>query len=298
MDRLTSMTVFRAVVEEEGFARAARRLGLSNAAVSKHVAALEEALGVRLLQRTTRRSRLTSSGQAYYERCCRILDDLLDLERDVRSEGEVPRGTLRVSAPMSFGLTRLAPLLPGLLAEHPELRLEVSFTDRMVDLIEEGFDVALRITTHLADSSLIAARIAGFRRIVCASPGYLARAGTPGTPAELGEHACLVYTRSAEPRVWTFEDVEGERHRVEVSGPFDLDSSIAMREPLLAGTAIALVPSFVVGEELASGRLVEILSGFSAPPVTLWALHAQSRHLSPKVRALVGHLRGQVQGDG
>jgi DNA-binding transcriptional LysR family regulator len=295
-DRITSMTVFRAVAEQGGFARAARRLRLSNAAVSKHVAALEAALGVRLLQRTTRAVSLTAVGRAYLDRSARLLDELAALDAGVRAEHEEPRGPIRVSAPNSWGLIALAPALPALFARHPGLEVELSFTDRFVDLIEEGYDVALRAAIQMPDSSLIAAPICRHPRLVVAAPAYLARHGTPRHPRDLARHRCLRYARLRDRDHWTLTGARGET-KVAVAGPLSVDNSLALRETLIAGAGIALTPSFVVEDLIAGGQLRTVLDGWRADPVTLSAVYPASRALTGRVRAFLAFVRERFGND-
>lgn len=296
VDRLASMRVFCAVVEEGAFARAARRLRLSNAAVSKHVAALEEALGARLLHRTTRRLALSSAGEAYYARAARVLEELEQLERDIRDEGETPRGRLRIAAPMSYGLTEIAERLPGFMLRYPEVQVDLSLTDRMVDVVEEGVDVTIRVAKDLPDSSLIATRLGPFARVVSAAPAYFDRHGVPGRPEDLTEHATIRYTRSASPGRWIFAGPEGEI-TVTVTGRLDVDNSLAMRAALRAGLGVALIPACVVAEDVAAGRLVTCLDDWAPEPRSVFALYPSTRHLSPKVRAFVAYFRDALSAE-
>jgi DNA-binding transcriptional LysR family regulator len=289
-DRITSMAVFRAVAELGGFARAARSLRLSNAAVSKHVASLERDLGVRLLQRTTRAVSLTAIGRAYLERGGRILDDLAALDAEVRADRDDPRGLVKVSAPNSWGLVSLAPALPALLARWPALEVELSLTDRFVDLVEEGYDIALRVATQMPDSSLVAVQVARYSRVLVASPAYLRRRGLPRRPADLAGHVCLRHARTRERDRWTLAGPGGEES-VTVRGPFSVDNSLALRDALLGGVGIALTPSFVVDRELRAGRLRTVLPGWSADDLVLSAVYPATRGLSARVRAFVDFIR-------
>lgn len=288
MDRLTAMRVYRRVVELGGFAAASRDLGISKAAASKNMAELEAHLGVRLLERTTRRLRVTAPGEAYYRRCLRILEEIEEADLEAAQQAVAPRGLLRVSAPMSFGLLHLSPLVGGFLAEHPEVEIDLVMNDRVVDLVEEGFDVAIR-AGDLADSSLIARRLAAVERVVCAAPAYLAARGTPATPQDLAGHACLVYSLSSSPRDWRFSGEDGLA-TVRVGGRYAVNSSIALRDAVLAGAGIALLPTFVVGPELRAGRLQPLLPGWTAAPQSLYAVHPDRRYVPPKVRAFIDHL--------
>jgi len=294
VDKLAAMHAFRRVIELGSFRAAARDLGRSNAAVSTQIGDLEGELGATLITRRTRRLALTEVGRAYYERCARILDDLAEAETAVASLQSAPRGLLRVNAPMSFGLLHLAPALPAYMQRCPEVRVDLVMNDRAVDLVEEGFDVAVRVRTGLPDSSLIARRLAPVRRVVCAAPDYLERYGCPERPEDLARHRCLIYSLSASPTEWTFAPrVGGELLITAVTPYFTANSSIALREALLAGSGVALVPTFVVGPDMEAGRLRPVLSDFEIPLHTMYALYPSTRHLSPKVRSFVDFLVGQ-----
>jgi DNA-binding transcriptional LysR family regulator len=291
MDRLAAMHAFRRVIELGSFRAAARALGRSNAAVSKQVSDLEAELGATLIARTTRRLAPTEAGQAYYERCARILDDLTEANTAVASLQAAPRGLLRINAPMSFGLLHLARAMPAYIQCYPDVRVDLVLNDRAVDLLEEGFDVAIRVRTSLPDSSLIARRLAPVRRVLCAAPDYLERYGCPEQPEDLVRHRCLIYSLSTSPTEWTFT-LRGtnEPQPVKVPAYFTANSSIALREALLAGSGIALVPTFVVGPDIREGRLRTVLPQFESPGHTMYALYPSARHLSPKVRSFVDFL--------
>lgn len=291
MDVLHAMRVFRRVVELNGFSAAARDQRLSNAAVSKIVAALEERLRAKLLNRTTRRQSLTPEGTAYYERCVGILDDVDETERSLSKNATAPSGLLRVNAPMSFGLLHVAPLAPVLLARWPALSLDLSFTDRFVDLVQEAVDVVVRIATELPDSaSLTAQRLACARRVLCASPRYLRKHGTPKSPVDLARHECIVYSEARPPREWPL-DGPGGPIRVNARGRLVLNNSLAIRDAVLAGAGISLLPSFYVEPHLRRGELRAVLTDYVPKPLFVHAVYARSKHLSPKVRAWVDLLR-------
>ncbi len=285
------MHAFRRVIELGSFRAAARDLGRSNAAVSKQVSDLEVELGATLIARTTRRLALTEIGQAYYERCARILDDLTETETAVASLQAAPRGLLRVNAPMSFSLLHLSRALPAYIQRYPDVRVDLVMNDRAVDLLEEGFDIAVRVRTSLPDSSLIARRLAPVRRVLCAAPAYLEQYGCPEQPEELVRHRCLIYSLSTSPTEWTFDrSGTSEPLTVRVLPYFTANSSIALREALLAGSGIALVPTFVVGQDIREGQLRTVLPAFEIRPHTMYALYPSARHLSPKVRSCVDFL--------
>ncbi len=285
MDRFTSMEVFARVAEVKGFSEAARRLGQSKSSVSKHVSALENHLGVRLLNRTTRRLSLTEAGVAYYDWCRRIAADMEAAEDSVTRLHADPRGNLKVNAPMSFGRLHLAPVIPEFLERYPHVTVEMSMDDRVVDLIEEGFDLAVRIT-RLADSSLIARRIASSRRVICASPDYLEKHGVPRTPADLAHHNCLIYSYSPQGDRWRFTGPDGE-YTVRVSGNFWANSGDALQTAALGGVGVMSIPSFMIGEDLRAGRLVAVLEDYGQPELPIHAVYPHQRHLTAKVRAFI-----------
>ncbi len=286
-----SMRVFRRVVERASFAAAARDLRLSNAAVSKHVAALEESLGTKLLHRTTRKVTPTPVGASYVERCARVLDEIDELDQSVSRAAATPVGLLRVNVPVSFGLLHVTPLLPELLDEHPGLRLEISYSDRFVDLLEEQVDLAIRVARSLPDSaSLVAQALGRTAHVVCASPAYVQRFGSPGQPEDLAAHACVTYALSTAPHTWSFDGPRGTQ-QVDVGGRLALGNSLAVREVVLAGAGIALLPAFYVSEEVRQGRLLALLQGFSPRPATVHASYPRAKFGSAKVRAFVDHLR-------
>jgi DNA-binding transcriptional LysR family regulator len=289
MDRLSGLVAFAEVVAAQSFSAAAKRLGVSKAAISKHVSRLEERLGARLLQRTTRRLALTEIGVAFHERCLRILAEAEEAERAVQSLGMAVRGTLKVTVGVSFGVAHVAPLVPEFQARHPDLRLEMQFNDRVVDLIEEGFDVAVRIA-QMPDSSLVARRLAPVQRVVCASPDYLARHGTPAVPDDLRRHNCLIYTYLASQDAWRFVGPARETYVVRVDGNYAVTNGEAQRHAALAGQGIILSPNFIVAPDLRAGRLVALLPGYETPPTAVHAVYPASRHPAVKLRAFVDFL--------
>jgi len=296
MDRLSAMRTFRTVVETGGFSAAARRLGLSKAAVSKQVAELESHFGTALLQRTTRRLNATDAGRRYFENCVRLLDEISEVEAEVRNSQVEPSGRLRVSAPINFGNAVLGPVICAIAQRYPKLEIQVELNDRFVDLIEEGFDVALRIRTNLPDSSLIARRVCKITRSVCAAPPYLKRMGTPRTPEDLKNHACLIYTLSTSPFDWKFQ-AGNKTVTVRVKGGIQSNNGQFLMSFLKAGMGIAFLPDFTVGEDIRSGKLKRILENYPAEPHDLYLVYPANRHQSPKLRAFIDmaaqHLSGQ-----
>jgi len=289
MDRLSEMAVFAKVVEVHGFSAAARVLGISKSAVSKHVAALEDRLGARLLNRTTRRLSLTAAGAIFYEHSARLLAEADAAEAAVTDLHTRPRGLLRVNAPMSFGILHLAPAIPGFTALYPDVQIELALNDRIVDLVDEGFDVAVRIA-RLPESSLVARRLAPSRGVLCGAPEYFRRHGVPHHPRDLQAHNCLRYTyRQAPPDEWWFRGPDGEVS-VRVSGSLRANNGDALRAAALAGLGIAVLPSFIVGPDLAAGRLQAVLTDYDGAAASIYAVYPAGRHLPIKVRAFVDFL--------
>jgi DNA-binding transcriptional LysR family regulator len=286
MDRLQSMTVLVKVVEQGSFARAAQRLDLSTSAVSRHVADLEAHLNVRLLNRTTRKLSLTESGQAFHERAVQLLSDLEEAEAAVTASALAPRGTLKLTCAITFGERHIAPAIAAFGAKHPQLRFDVELSDRMVDLVEEGFDLAIRIGASPAQA-LIARRIGETQLVCCASPAYLARHGTPKVPRDLTQHRCNTYSYLSIRDVWRFRDPKGAEHTVRITGPVKANNGGFLAEVAASGMAISLEPAYLVGDHLASGRLVPLLTDFTPPPAPIYAVYPSRRHLSAKVRAFV-----------
>ena len=290
MDRFASLRAFVAVVNAGSFARAAERLGLSRAMVSKHVQLLEDRLGARLLQRTTRRLSLTEAGRGFHGRAERLLADLDEAEAAVASESTAPRGTLRISAPVSFGAGWVAPALARFLAAHEGLAADLVLNDRVVDLVEEGFDLAIRIG-RLPDSSLIARRLAPCRVTLVAAPAYLAARERPRAPADLAGHNCLGYAYQSTGDTWRFvPSGGGAAVAVRVRGSLDANNGEALAAAAREGIGIALLPTFLVGEDIRRGRLTCLLDGWEPETLGVHAIYPQSRHLSAKVRGFVDFL--------
>lgn len=290
MDRLTAMRSFVKVVEEGGFAAAGRALGVSRAAVNRQVLSLEEALGVQLFNRSTRRVVPTESGNAYYERASAILAELDEAERAVTSLTEEPRGTIHVNAPMSFGTLHLGAAVAGFMRRYPEIRVQLTLNDRFVDPFEEGFDVTIRIA-RLADSDLVARRLAPARLVACAAPAYLKRHGEPRNPGDLRRHACLHYGHMASRTFWRLQGPRGAE-RVPVAAQLCSNNGEVLREAALQGLGIALLPTFIVGAELQAGTLRTVLAGYAVPELSIYAIYPPNRYLSAKVRLFIDHLAG------
>ncbi|MGK2286987.1 LysR family transcriptional regulator [Pedomonas sp. V897] len=293
MDRLTAMEMFVRVVVAKSFSGAARQLGVSKSVVSKAVAELEDRLGAQLLNRTTRQMSLTEVGQAYYERCVSILEQVEDTEQVVSSGARCPRGLLRVSAPVTFSVMNLGWPLSDFMEQYPEVSLELTLNDRVVDIVEEGFDLAIRISRRLKDSNLIAVKLGSARTITCASPEYLKRHGEPRHPRDLLQHHCLRYSNLGPAQEWTFRDPEnGEPIQIAVSGRIIANNGEVLRAAAVKGDGIIAGPSFLAAEDIRQGRLVPILKEYAGPPFGIYAVYPPNRHVSAKVRRLVDFLKG------
>lgn len=290
MDTLTSMKVFAAVVEAGSFAAASDRLDMSRAMTSKYVAHLEEHLGTRLLQRTTRKLTLTEAGSTYYERCVQILADISEAEEGALHLNETPRGTLRLTLPVSFGILHMGPVISGYMKQYPDVKVDIMVTDRRVDLLEEGLDMAIRIGS-LSESGLVAKKFASDRIVICAAPEYLQRNGTPKTPEELAQHNCLTYSYAASGDEWKMEG-PGGMHAVKVSGTLRATNGDVVKLATLGGLGLMRQPLFLCGEELRQGRLVEVLKEYRSPELGLYAVYPSRKHLSAKVRTFVDFIAG------
>ena len=288
MDKLTAMQVFVRVVEAGSFVKAAGQLEISTTAASRLVADLEAHLGTRLLQRTTRRLSLTAAGSAYFDRCQQIVGAVDEAETLVGLEAQRPFGTLRVSGPVVFGTLHLAPVLAAYSARYPEVRVDIVLADRIVDLVDEGFDVAIRIAGRLADT-LVARRLATVRIAACASPEYLRRHGTPHAPSDLVHHNCLLYSISERPGEWIFEGPQGST-TVKVTGSLRSNNGDLLRSAALEGVGIVMQPTFNVGDDLRQGKLVRVLPRYCQPDLAAYAVYPTRRHLPAKVRSFVDFL--------
>lgn len=288
MDRFQEMRVFVAVVEAGSFVGAADALNLSKAAVSRTVSELELRLGVRLLHRTTRRLSLTEEGEVFFARCKDLLAAVAEAEAEVSERRGQAVGALKVSAPFSYGVLRLAPLWGSFMAAHPQIRLDVTLSDRFVDLVDEGFDLAVRIA-RLPSSSLVSRRLSATRLVLCASPRYLRKHGRPRRPADLAGHAVLAYSLLAAGDTWEFEGPQGPEP-VRVQPLMRSNSGDTCRAVALAHQGIVLQPDFLVGEDVQAGRLVELMPEYRSPELGVYAVYPSRKHLLPKVRRLIDHL--------
>ncbi|SDU92185.1 LysR family transcriptional regulator [Pseudomonas mucidolens] len=291
MNPFEDMRLFCQVMESGSFTAAAEQLGLSKQFISRRLIQLEDRLGVRLLNRSTRRLDVTPLGQSYYESALRLLSEVEQVEQGISGQNSEPRGTIRLSAPLSFAMAHLGCLLPRFLQRYPQVSVEVDLSDRPVDLISEGYDLVLRIGT-LEDSTLIARRIASIQRVYCASPAYLAAQGTPLTPEELVDHQCLPYGHSRQVQ-WRFQ-VKGKLQSLNVSGRMRVNNGELLRDTAIAGLGVTYLPTFIVGHALQTGQLVTLLEDFAPEPLTLSAVYPQHRQGSRPVQALVEYLREQL----
>lgn len=288
MDKLVALTVFRRVVELNGFAAAAETLGYSAAAVSKYVRALEAELGARLLNRTTRRLSLTEAGKAYYQSTVEVLEKLNSMDEQARDQSQTPRGRLRVNAPMSVGIELLAPIVSRFLEGYPDIHIELALDDARVDMVDKGFDLSISGASSLKDSSLIGRRLSDLPRVLCASPRYLV-GQPPLHPEQLGQHRCLVYSLAEEATRWRFTS-GGRSETVDVTGRFEINNSMALCRAAVAGEGIALLPRFIAGNYLNSGDLLPLLEDWEPEPRSLYLTYPRHREGTWALRLLIDFL--------
>lgn len=287
MDKLAALRAFVAVVEHGNFASGARALGLSRSQVNRSVINLEDAMGVQLLNRTTRAVALTPSGQAFYERVRAVLSDLEEAESALRDDHASARGEMRINAPMSFGTTYLGPAVASFMRRHPQIRVQLSLTDRFVDPVAEGFDMTVRIAAPSRQPSLIDHEIVPVRRVVCASPDFLARHGRPATPAELATLPCLHYGNLPTGNLWRLRREGGAWEDVRVDGVLCSNNAEVLRDAAVAGLGLALLPHFTARRHLEDGELVTVLDAWESPFVALSLLYPPNRHLARRTRLFV-----------
>jgi DNA-binding transcriptional LysR family regulator len=295
MDGIGVVPVFVAVAESGGFAAAARRLGVSKSAVSKRIALLEERLGVRLFHRSTRKVSLTEAGEHYFAHAVRALGAAREAEDAVLALQGAPKGRLRINAPMSFGRLHIAPLIPEFLEIYPGISIDIVMDDRVMDLVAEGFDLAIR-GGSLDSSSLIARKIAPLNNMLLAAPAYVARHGEPSVPEDLLSHNCLHYAYSRDTREWIFLSADDE-FSISTTGSYRVNNGEALREAAVAGTGIARLQTFVAGPDIAAGRLVRILPDHQMPAQSLYAVFPERRHLPAKVRTFVDFIVERIGGE-
>ena len=293
-ETIGSIPVFVAVVDAQSFTKAAAKLGLTRSAVSRRISDLEDDLGVRLLHRTTRRLSLTEAGERYLDHARRALDEAVAAEDAATELQRVPSGRLRINTPMSFGRLHVAPAIPSFLATFPKIQIDMTMEDRTVDLVEGGYDLAIRVG-NLEDSTLVARKLAPNRNLVCASQAYLDEHSAPCVPHDLLEHDCLLYAYFSEANEWSFLR-DGRTERVRVSGSYRVNNSEALREAILKGVGVGRSPTFAVGPDLASGRLVQLLCDYEMPSQDIYAIWPERSHLPPKVRAFIDFLAERIGG--
>lgn len=290
MGRLDELEAFVKVVEVESFSEAGRQLGISKSYVSKQLSKLEDRLGARLLNRTTRQLTLTDVGAMFYERCVEVLEELEEAEVAVSQLQGTPRGVLRLSLPMSFGVKYLSPVVSDFIRQYNDLKVEIAFSDRTVNIVDEGFDLAVRIG-RLKDSSLIARKLTETRVHLVASPSFLEEHGKPGHPSDLKDYPCLRYTYQTGGANWQFVSSEtGEEVSVKVDGPMTVNNGDAILEATRHGVGCAVLPDFFINEHLTTGELVKVLDGWDCGDSAIWAIYPHNRHLSAKVRLFVDFL--------
>jgi DNA-binding transcriptional LysR family regulator len=287
MDKLANMQAFAAVGQSGSFSAAARKLHLANSVVSKRVKDLEDYLGVQLFLRTTRKVSLTENGYSYLEYVQQFLDEMNEVENRLRFKTENPSGKIRLAAPLSFGIQYLGPALASFLDKYPDVSVQTFLSDRRVDLVQEGYDLALRVGA-LEDSSLIARKLSSCRRVVCASPDYFEKHDRPQTPKDLKEHNCMSYLNVADGKAWPFV-TDGKKHWQSVSGRFSSDNGELLYEAALEGCGVVQLPTFISGEALKKGRLVSVLEQYEEPDFHIYAVYQHTRHLSVKIRTLIDH---------
>lgn len=292
MDRLDAMQLFVRVAELGSFAAAAQQTGVARSAVTRQIAGLEAHLGIKLMARSTRRLTLTSAGTAYLEKCRVILNLVEAAETGVAEERQTPRGSIRISLPLSYGLKRLAPLLLDFSRRYPEVVLDMDYSDRRINLIEEGIDLAIRVTRRL-DAGDVARRIGSSRMMVLAAPEYLSRHGAPRHPAELAHHVCLGYTNAGSAMAWQFI-VDGQLESFQVRSHLNANNGEVLTEAAAQGLGITCQPDFIAEDFLVSGRVLEILSGFPCPELGIYAMLPSNRHVPHRVRVLMDTLAGQL----
>jgi len=295
VDRFQALRVFSQVVEGGSFSSAAEKLGLSTTAASRHVAELEAHLQTRLLNRTTRRVSLTESGRALYERAVQILADLDEAEQEASRAAVVPRGTIKLTTSVNFGVRHVAPAIAAFLAKHPGVRFDVSLSDRIVDLVEEGFDLAVRIGARGSDN-VVARKLGETRLVPCASPAYLKAHGAPRAPEDLADHDCFTYEYGTARGVWSFRDAVGTERSVRVGGSLHSNSGDLLAEVAAQGAGIVFEAAFIVGPEVRAGRLVPLLQDFVSAPMPIYAVYPSRKHLSAKVRLFVEFLLERFAG--
>jgi DNA-binding transcriptional LysR family regulator len=289
VDRIAAIQAFVRVVEAGSFARAAQRLRSSTSSISRHIAGLEQHLGARLLNRTTRKLSLTEGGQAFYERSVQLLSELEEAEQLAGAAAATPRGTIRLTCPRNLAAQQVAPVIARFAARHPNVRFDVAVSDSLVDLVEEGFDLAIRIG-RVGAEGLVARRLGQVKQLLAAAPSYLGSNRAPLVPSDLAAHRALTYAYAAVPHLWRLIGRDGAAHDVRVTGPLIANSGELLIASASAGLGLVMAPEFMLESELAGGNLVRVLPDYEGPVLDTWAVYPSRRHLSAKVRLFVDHL--------
>lgn len=285
MGQLEDMQVFIRVVEADGIGRAAEQLGIAKSAVSRRLSELEKRLGTLLINRTTRSSSLTEAGRSYYQQSLKVVDQVAEMNSELQDAERALAGTIRLAVPLSFGLLHLGPAVDLFMKQHPQLSIHLDFSDRRVDIVEEGYDLALRIA-ELEDSSMQARRICPSRHVLAASPAYLERAGVPQTPAELAQHEVLKYSGSSTDQ-WTITDATGKQHSPGLKDGIVANNGDFLLQMACAGHGLVILPTFIAWKALAAGDLVTLLPDCSLPDLTAWIVYPRNRYLPRRVRLLI-----------
>jgi len=288
MGQLEDMNMFIHIVNSGGISRAADQMNLAKSAVSRRLVDLETRLGVRLLNRTTRTSSLTEAGRNYYERAIKIVDDVAELNASTEDHNIALEGTINLAAPLSFGLCHLSTAIDSFIKKHPQLTININFSDRQVDLVEEGMDLAFRIA-ELKDSNLIARKMSPIKHVLCASPAYLKKQGTPKTPSDLKRHQLLHYNVSGSS-TWKLTDRKGEQHLINVSAHVIANNGDFLKDMAISGHGIVMSPTFITWKAISMGELVPILSDYDLPQLNAYAVYPQTRYLSHRTRVLIDFL--------
>lgn len=289
-DLLDGMVIFAEVVNAGSFTRAADNTGHSTSYISKEINKLEQRLGVRLMNRTTRTQHLTGEGELFYQQCQQIIADACEVQNALSGKQQQPSGHLRVSCPYSLGIARLQPVFASFMARFPQVSMDLDMNNRHVDVVADGFDVVIRATSQLPDSSLISRKIMSSQLLTLASPDYLALHGTPTHPQQLKQHACLTYSNLRRPRQWDYKNQYGMDIQVEVDSRININSSELELSLCCAGVGIARMPEFVLGDQLQTGQLVELFADYQKQPVEVYLLYPSRKHMSAKVRSFIEHM--------
>jgi len=293
LDNLKRMVIFTHVVDSGSFSAAAQRLGIAKSAISKHIKALEKSVGARLLNRNTRNLSLTDVGEAYYKSCVRVVEAAADAEQSIRPLQNMPQGTLKISSPVSFGVLHVTPLINSFLQIHQSLNVELLLDDQIIDMVEEGIDVAIRVG-WLSDSSLKAKKIGTARRMLCASPEYLQQKGTPGTLDDLKNHDWIIFTLMPTPYHCTFSRKNEER-AIQIKGRIKANNGGAVRSLALEGAGLATLASFLIARDIEDGKLVHLLPEYSISDVGIYAVYQGMQHQQAKIRKFIDYLAEHIQ---